>query len=582
MAARMLLSQRVLTTSMQGIDNSVLPLAINARMPSNAASQSSRSNTTDEQQQFAPLLRAASDRAASKPSEPPSGAARNNSPTAADKRSERSTSGNKKPESHIASTTIACTQPVPSPAVANIDSADSHTSFDEKANLPSQNVGATPNDPKLLEAGERAVMELAETTVEPGGSSVAAGKSQNTVESGSDVGLEKNIADVALSAGALSGTNANASGFGALTPDDAAATSASALSLTQDAVAMARPVRDTAMVSALSPSDAADVQNSLSQLGGAQFRTNDDASKQAQKSSNASIAAAAPSQFADNPLMASVVAAMNHHSPIPPGPPDSNASSSISDATSQFPDPNSAASSANHHQQDSRPDHGSHDSADPGTVGAAPGVDAANLFSANLAAADSAKPGMSAQAIVNAPPPTGERNSAHVSSIADPSPGPVATPQQLANIPEPATAHLVRDAQLIQTAAHTEMRISMRSDQLGSIEVRAHSVGDEIGAAITVEKRDAHTALAIELPALQQALNDKQLHVEKVVLTHASLGAAMGDAQTNSRQQAESHAPRNPPASFYFNGGASDRSASFSQVGPSAMFNSQGRLSVHA
>jgi len=36
-------------------------------------------------------------------------------------------------------------------------------------------------------------------------------------------------------------------------------------------------------------------------------------------------------------------------------------------------------------------------------------------------------------------------------------------------------------------------RIAMQTDKLGNIELRAHLTGETVGAAITVEKRDAHS-----------------------------------------------------------------------------------------
>jgi flagellar hook-length control protein FliK len=126
------------------------------------------------------------------------------------------------------------------------------------------------------------------------------------------------------------------------------------------------------------------------------------------------------------------------------------------------------------------------------------------------------------------------------------------------------------------------MRISVRNDQLGSVEVRAHSVGDEIGAAIMVEKRDAHTALAIELPALQQSLTDKHINVARVVLTQGSLNSTKGDS--HARPQGEGHPSGSAFVNAYLSKDAnvaevtSPTLSDFSKV----IFNSHGRLSVHA
>src|SRR5262249_29676532 len=90
---------------------------------------------------------------------------------------------------------------------------------------------------------------------------------------------------------------------------------------------------------------------------------------------------------------------------------------------------------------------------------------------------------------------------------------------------EPSAPRFVSPAQLMQAANHSELRIAMDTDKLGAVELRAHLSGDEVGAAIAVERRDAHAVLAVELPALQQSLNEKQLRVEQVTLLHGSFTA---------------------------------------------------------
>jgi flagellar hook-length control protein FliK len=125
------------------------------------------------------------------------------------------------------------------------------------------------------------------------------------------------------------------------------------------------------------------------------------------------------------------------------------------------------------------------------------------------------------------------------------------------------------------------MRISMQSDQLGSVEVRAQVVGGQLGAAISVDKRDAHTALAVELPALQQSLSDKQLTVQRVVLLQGSLNSTMGDA--HAQHQADRNPARSSFASPYLNApSAQAPTFSFVRAESAGVFTTQGRLSVRA
>jgi hypothetical protein len=141
----------------------------------------------------------------------------------------------------------------------------------------------------------------------------------------------------------------------------------------------------------------------------------------------------------------------------------------------------------------------------------------------------------------------------------------------------------ISDAQISQGAGRSEMRIAMQSDDLGSLELHARMSGDTLGANITVEKRDAHTILANELPALQQALSDKQLRVEQLSLLHAPLQASAGDTSGQSfgtpGQGAHRHAQSDSP------GGAETASSLPSTVfSPEAteVYDAQGRLSVLA
>jgi hypothetical protein len=155
---------------------------------------------------------------------------------------------------------------------------------------------------------------------------------------------------------------------------------------------------------------------------------------------------------------------------------------------------------------------------------------------------------------------------------------------QTAQVAQDAAAtRSVSDAQLTQSGTHSEMRISMQSEKFGPIELHARVTGDEVGAAITVEKRDAHAALAAELPALHQALGEKQLRVEQVTLEQSSthfLGGDCGAGSPSHQQQARSTPQRGNagsgplraiiPASFGVSRDAEEG------------VNAQGRLSIHA
>jgi flagellar hook-length control protein FliK len=174
------------------------------------------------------------------------------------------------------------------------------------------------------------------------------------------------------------------------------------------------------------------------------------------------------------------------------------------------------------------------------------------------------------------PPPT-----THESPNPDPTPAALPAPQTDPTSP----SHFVSDAQLSQTAGRSEMRIAMQSNDLGSIELHAKVSGDSLGANITVEKRDAHTALATELPALQQALSDKQLRVDQISLMHGPLHATAGDSPAQhfagQGQGGRRHAQN------FSQGARTSETSSFLpstvfSMEPANIFDAQGRLSVLA
>jgi Flagellar hook-length control protein FliK len=211
-------------------------------------------------------------------------------------------------------------------------------------------------------------------------------------------------------------------------------------------------------------------------------------------------------------------------------------------------------------------------------------IDGTNLLSINVHNTVAPKIDLGTQTIANGPDSlvsASNRPANPPASLPETAGRPLETPQP-ANLTNWGASHFVSDARLIQTPALSEMRISVRTDQLGSVEVRAHSVGDEIGAAIMVEKRDAHTALAIELPALQQSLTDKHINVARVVLTQGSPNFTKGDSHASP--QGERHPAGSTFVNAYLNKDATVAEVTSPTLSglSKVIFNSHGRLSVHA
>jgi hypothetical protein len=244
--------------------------------------------------------------------------------------------------------------------------------------------------------------------------------------------------------------------------------------------------------------------------------------------------------------------------------------------------------SSNHSgSQDSSPNPGAQKSSDLSATSIPAVSREGSSFSQALAAANDAKPEAAPPAANQAPviSPVSILSSDRPTATAAAS-----SPAAPANPPQPpfhtldaAANRIVSDAQLLQNTGHSEMRIAMQTDKFGAVELHTRVVGDEIGAAITVEKRDAHAALAVELPALQQALSEKQLRVDLIALLHGPLQSTTGDhgAQSQAQQgdrghhraQAGQSFLRDSRGEFYF---------SPSAIETRGIFDSQGRLSVQA
>jgi flagellar hook-length control protein FliK len=143
-------------------------------------------------------------------------------------------------------------------------------------------------------------------------------------------------------------------------------------------------------------------------------------------------------------------------------------------------------------------------------------------------------------------------------------------------------------ANIARNPAPSEMNVALQADSLGNVQLRARVSGDQVGAAILVDRHDVHAALASDLPALHQALTERQFRVENVSLSQGPIhsgnsGNAGGDfgrqtQQRNSNGQNGSNsrwAGENSAASFDAVPGASIPDVN-------VIFDSNGRLSVRA
>ncbi len=98
-------------------------------------------------------------------------------------------------------------------------------------------------------------------------------------------------------------------------------------------------------------------------------------------------------------------------------------------------------------------------------------------------------------------------------------------------------APVVSAAHMFTQPGQTEIRIEMQADSLGGIELRAHIAGDQIGASISVEHHDAQVALATDLPALHNALAEKNLRLESLTVSQGSFSSLSGGPGQDAGQR---------------------------------------------
>ena len=138
---------------------------------------------------------------------------------------------------------------------------------------------------------------------------------------------------------------------------------------------------------------------------------------------------------------------------------------------------------------------------------------------------------------------------------------------------------------LAGTLAASQMNVALRTEEMGAVQVHARVTGDLVGAAITVERHDAHAALASDLPALHQALNERQLRVQNLALFQGSPLAGSGIGDGTGRQQNQDAASARPAPSGSAAApflGAADGTGDFEAPETRTAFDSNGRLSVQA
>jgi hypothetical protein len=140
---------------------------------------------------------------------------------------------------------------------------------------------------------------------------------------------------------------------------------------------------------------------------------------------------------------------------------------------------------------------------------------------------------------------------------------------------------VVQASRLYQRVGGAEMHIAMDTDLLGSIDLRAVIHQSGLTATIGVQHADVQALLSSELPGLQHALSQKNLHVEQISIFGSAVGSHSNQGGSQSQQQ--KHTPAfAPQATAAWSGSANGPGESLASVSDPVAVGGTGRLSVHA
>ena len=106
----------------------------------------------------------------------------------------------------------------------------------------------------------------------------------------------------------------------------------------------------------------------------------------------------------------------------------------------------------------------------------------------------------------------------------------------------------VQMAQLVSQAGQSEMRIGMNTSAFGSVEVRTVMRANDVGLVIGSEKGDLRTALANEIPAITNSLQQQNLRLNSV--NYMQGFAFSNNFSGGGGSQQRSYAPNPAPSSL--------------------------------
>ncbi len=145
--------------------------------------------------------------------------------------------------------------------------------------------------------------------------------------------------------------------------------------------------------------------------------------------------------------------------------------------------------------------------------------------------------------------------------------------------PVSSSGATVGAASLMQSDGRAEMRVSVQTDTMGTLQLHAVLESGQIGASIAVVSHEAHTLLNNELPALQQVLADQNVRLDHLTVVNTPMSAGGGAENGWNFKSGDFNQPRNQVPSF---GSSSPATATTSGSAEPVAEIVPGRLSVRA
>jgi hypothetical protein len=134
---------------------------------------------------------------------------------------------------------------------------------------------------------------------------------------------------------------------------------------------------------------------------------------------------------------------------------------------------------------------------------------------------------------------------------------------------------IVQSARVIGRMEQTEMRVGVNTADFGSVELRAGISQDRVSATISAAHLELHAAMVAEMPSLERAIGQHQLHLDALDFRSPS-----GNQQRGAEAQQQHH-PAMPSGTRLSDTAGPASQTESSPTAPGMETGSQ-RLNIHA